>query len=402
MAYNDDAVLAKLSSLSEAADSIVSVAQWIMFHRRYADRTVQLWLQRLKDSPSNKRLNLIYLANEVAQQTKARNREDFVVAFSPIIAEAVATAYKGAPTDTQQRIMRVVDVWRDRGVFEGPILEAVDSRVQEINQARGTAKAGLGGSIFGSAPAIPAELVPLTLPQQNVTKLLLGTKTAVTTADQEYDKLLGPGSTAPSAPVYAARLSGLLKTLAQAEGAVDQCVKARRELVAALQKVLDTNRNALISEEDQLETFVSRRMEVEDKKNEVERAIMAGLPDDEPYLSNNGPNDHLDSDPDRPEIEELTPPAIDQDYPEEPDTPNNAEQQSATGFKRDASSETPTAQDLEIRSGLGLQYKAVSTTINGSKKRKLDDGNDLPDLGENDGIDPDVAEMLRRDSGDAS
>jgi len=31
--------------------------------RRHADRTVQLWLQRLKDSPSNKRLNLIYLAN---------------------------------------------------------------------------------------------------------------------------------------------------------------------------------------------------------------------------------------------------------------------------------------------------------------------------------------------------
>lgn len=30
---------------------------------RHADSTVQLWLQRLKDSPSPKRLNLIYLAN---------------------------------------------------------------------------------------------------------------------------------------------------------------------------------------------------------------------------------------------------------------------------------------------------------------------------------------------------
>lgn len=33
MAYNDEAVLAKLSSLSETQDSIVSVAQWIMFYR---------------------------------------------------------------------------------------------------------------------------------------------------------------------------------------------------------------------------------------------------------------------------------------------------------------------------------------------------------------------------------
>jgi len=31
--------------------------------RRHADRTGQLWLQRMKDSGSNKRLNLIYLAN---------------------------------------------------------------------------------------------------------------------------------------------------------------------------------------------------------------------------------------------------------------------------------------------------------------------------------------------------
>lgn len=30
---------------------------------RHADSTIQLWLQKLKDSPSAKRLNLIYLAN---------------------------------------------------------------------------------------------------------------------------------------------------------------------------------------------------------------------------------------------------------------------------------------------------------------------------------------------------
>lgn len=31
--------------------------------RRHADRTVQLWMQRLKDSSSTKRLSLVYLAN---------------------------------------------------------------------------------------------------------------------------------------------------------------------------------------------------------------------------------------------------------------------------------------------------------------------------------------------------
>lgn len=33
MAFTEDAVKAKLSALNETQDSIVSVAQWIMFHR---------------------------------------------------------------------------------------------------------------------------------------------------------------------------------------------------------------------------------------------------------------------------------------------------------------------------------------------------------------------------------
>lgn len=84
MAYTDDAVKAKLSALNETQDSIVTVAQWIMFHRRHADRTASLLLQRLKDSGANKRLNLIYLANEVAQQSKARQKTDFIDAFQPV------------------------------------------------------------------------------------------------------------------------------------------------------------------------------------------------------------------------------------------------------------------------------------------------------------------------------
>ena len=85
MAFTDDAVLAKLSALNETQESIVTVAQWVLFHkyltllltvavarpgltecarlRRHAERTAQLWFQRLKDSGANKKLNLMYLAN---------------------------------------------------------------------------------------------------------------------------------------------------------------------------------------------------------------------------------------------------------------------------------------------------------------------------------------------------
>jgi len=38
MSYTEDAVKAKLASLNDQQDSIVTVAQWIMFHR-YAPNT---------------------------------------------------------------------------------------------------------------------------------------------------------------------------------------------------------------------------------------------------------------------------------------------------------------------------------------------------------------------------
>lgn len=36
--------------------------------RRYAERTAQLWVQRLKDSSASKRLSLMYLANGAVLQ----------------------------------------------------------------------------------------------------------------------------------------------------------------------------------------------------------------------------------------------------------------------------------------------------------------------------------------------
>jgi hypothetical protein len=67
---------------------------------------------------------------EVAQQSKARNKNEFLTAFAPVIAEATATAYKGATNDVQGKLRRVVEVWRQRSVFELPIQEAIESRIE--------------------------------------------------------------------------------------------------------------------------------------------------------------------------------------------------------------------------------------------------------------------------------
>lgn len=202
---------------------------------------------------------------------------------------------------------------------------------------------------------------------------------------------MAPGSTVPSAPVYAARLSGLLKTLAQAEGAVEQCVKARRVLVNELQKLLDTNRNALIADENELENVIQKKIKVEDKKTEVERAIMAGLPNDEPYPTGNGQDDQPAAEIDRPEVEALTPPSNDENDEGEFEPEPNPVPEWSPEFPPENTHAAAITQTLRT---MDSPYKSVATSSNGSKKRRLDDTDDFPDLGGDDGIDADVAEML--------
>jgi len=414
MAYTDDAVLAKLSALNETQESIVTVAQWVMFHRRHADRTGQLWLSRLKDSSSNKRLNLIYLANEVAQQSKARRKDDFLIAFSPVIAEATATAYKGATNEVQQKLRRVVEVWRQRQIFEVPIQEAIESRIDELDRSRSTNKKA-GGSIFSSNhSAVPNELVPIVGPQQTISKLVLSTRTSLNAANQDYDKLTDPNAVTPSAPVHAARLNGLLKTLANAEGAVAESIKARQLLIEGLEKILDTNRTALAAEETQLSLLSTRRTEIDMKKREVEDSIMRG------FANNSNPSTPAGvggaspgmqqtpatpiEEPNRPEVEALTPPGFPKPPPREPapeldlDARSN---ESASEFNAQVPPpivQQATGGDFSVPYGGISGYRRGSMSSGSAKKRKLNDGDEFAAMGD-DGLDADVAEMLRQDSG---
>lgn len=41
----------------------------------------------------------------------------------------MSVAYKGASNEIQQKLRRVVEVWRQRSIFELPIQEAVEARV---------------------------------------------------------------------------------------------------------------------------------------------------------------------------------------------------------------------------------------------------------------------------------
>ncbi|CAK4031077.1 DUF618-domain-containing [Lecanosticta acicola] len=317
MAYSEDAVKAKLNSLNETQDSIVSNAQWIMFHRRHADRTASIWMNRLQESNMSKRLNLIYLANEVVQQSRARSKTDFLIAFEPLIADATALAYKGASQEVQGKLRRVVEVWRQRNIFDPRIQEQTEKRLDEIDKQKGGKSLGgggsrLGGSLFGgSGGSVAPELDGINKIQSNLNKAEAASKAPVKSANSEYSKMTDPSTPVPSAPVHAAKLRGLVnRELRTAHGAVEASIKARKELLAGLERLTESNRAKLAEEEATTAELQQKIDEMEATIQEVEDSIMRGQ-DVAPIDGAANGTAWNGSDPDRPEAEGFTPPPPD-------------------------------------------------------------------------------------------
>lgn len=63
------------------------------------------------------------------QQSKVKNKPEFLNAFSPIIAEGTEVAYRGSPPNIQDKIRRVVVVWRERSIFAQQIQGGIESRL---------------------------------------------------------------------------------------------------------------------------------------------------------------------------------------------------------------------------------------------------------------------------------
>jgi regulator of Ty1 transposition protein 103 len=280
-------------------------------------------LNRLQEASTSKRLNLVYLANEVVQQSRARSKTDFLLAFEPLIGDATALAYKNASVEIQNKIRRVIEVWRQRSIFDAKIQDALEKRLDEIDKTRGAQRAvggsgKLGGSLFGggSGGGVPSELESVSKSQTALTKAETSARGVVATANTEHSKLNDPNTPLPSPPVHAAKLASLMKTLASAHSAVESSIKARTELIAGLEQLLQKNRSSLATDQSTATDLSDRLTTTESRKREVEDGIMRGLSNPTTPLNQSpsaGAGDisskgTLGNEPTAPDYEEFTPP----------------------------------------------------------------------------------------------
>lgn len=216
-----------------------------------------------------------------------------------------------------------------------------------------------------------------------------------------------PNYTQPSPPVLAARLSQLLKSLANAENSVSQSIKSRQGLIEGLEKLLETNRSSLVREQSLVAELSGRKADTETKKREVEDGIMKGLSSVEnasvPEAGKEG-NPVM-----RPNVEALTPPPVEAITPVGSPKPqaqstDYSAPQAASGNANGGGFTLPGNFPLS-----GADLSALIGSINGqqqfnnsnganSRKRKASQGEDYAKFAGGD-LDADVAELLAQESG---
>jgi regulator of Ty1 transposition protein 103 len=229
--------------------------------------------------------------------------------------------------------------------------------------------------------------VPL---QVNVSKASETTVSAVNAANTEFDKMNDPSTPDPTPPVHAARLSQLLKTLANAESSVSEIIKSRQSLIDGLEKILDSNRTSLTKEKSLLAELSEKKAGTESRKRDVEDTIMRGLSaENSPAVHNTGG----DAGPEapRPEVEALTPPPVESLTPPG-GSPTETSQPHPFTFSDHQMDGQADFHDMSHNSSYNDDF---ANGLN-SKRRKVDHGEegDLQFLGGE--FDADVDELIRQ------
>ncbi|KAK6461353.1 regulator of Ty1 transposition [Scheffersomyces coipomensis] len=127
MSFSAEIFKNKLSVLDDSQDSIVSISQWVLFHHRHSKDAAKIWLNYISSTanpsasslknPSQKRLSLLYLCNDVVQQAKRKRKDEFIVDFAGVLPSALRYTYITVEDPIKAKIERLVNVWEERQVF---------------------------------------------------------------------------------------------------------------------------------------------------------------------------------------------------------------------------------------------------------------------------------------------
>ncbi|KAK7281039.1 hypothetical protein RIF29_08683 [Crotalaria pallida] len=114
--FSEQILADKLSKLNSTQQCIETLSHWCIFHRSEAELVVATWKKKFDDSGMVQRVPLLYLANDILQNSKRKGNE-FVTEFWKVLPAAFKDIVEKGDDHGKRAVSRLVEIWEQRRVF---------------------------------------------------------------------------------------------------------------------------------------------------------------------------------------------------------------------------------------------------------------------------------------------
>ncbi|KAG4387527.1 hypothetical protein GLYMA_11G237400v4 [Glycine max] len=94
----------------------IALSHWCIFHRSKAELFVATWKKQFDKSEMIQRIPLLYLANDILQNSKHKGNE-FVTEFWKVLPAALKDVIKKGDDHGTRVVSRLIEIWEQRRVF---------------------------------------------------------------------------------------------------------------------------------------------------------------------------------------------------------------------------------------------------------------------------------------------
>lgn len=115
--FSATALEKKLSDLTNTQQSVQTLSLWIIHHRKHSKTIVQSWLKELQKAKPKKKLTLMYLTNDILQNSRKKGAE-FSKDFSTVLPAAFRHCAKECNSITLPALGRILEIWKERDVYD--------------------------------------------------------------------------------------------------------------------------------------------------------------------------------------------------------------------------------------------------------------------------------------------
>lgn len=120
--FSESSLSLKLGELNASAPSIQGVSLWLLHHRKHYQTSVKVWYRELGNTKNDRKLTMLYLANDVVQNAKKKYPEipkEFGRVMKAVFSHlsALELGHK-----TEGSLERLLKIWRERQIFEKQVM----------------------------------------------------------------------------------------------------------------------------------------------------------------------------------------------------------------------------------------------------------------------------------------